>query len=180
MVPSPLELSVPPTSVAEVVPETILGLPAHPLIVHAPVVLVPLATIGALLALLWARSRNWSLPVTAVLALGGLVGVQLAMWSGENLESSGEHSALIEHHSELAAQARPIVLLFAVLAGLAAWAGITSARGRDIARRLLLPLCALSLLSGALATTWIGRTGHTGAKSVWSDERGGSKDDGGT
>jgi uncharacterized membrane protein len=170
-------LNVSPTSIAEVVPNTLFGLPAHPLIVHAPVVLVPLAAIGALLALVWPRSRSWSLPVTAALALGGLVGVQLAMWSGENLQESAENSALIEQHAQLAAQARPLVLLFAVIAGLAAWAGITSARsGRDAARRLLLPLCALSLVSGALATTWIGRTGHTGARSVWSKERGGGEE----
>jgi hypothetical protein len=160
---------VPPTSIAEVVPDTLFGLPAHPLIVHAPVVLVPLAAIGALVALVWPSSRIWSLPVTAVIAAGGLVGVQLAIWSGENLESGGEHGALIEHHAELASQARPLVLLFAVVAGLAALAGMAAMRSRTHpARRLLLPLCALSLVTGALATTWIGRTGHTGATSVWS------------
>jgi uncharacterized membrane protein len=166
---------VSPTSIAEVVPNTLLGLPAHPLIVHAPVVLVPLAAIGAVLALVWPSSRTWSLPVTAALAVAGLIGVQLAMWSGENLQSAGENSALIGQHSELAAQARPLVFLFALVAVLAAWAGFTSTRGRELARRLVVPLCALSLVSGALATTWIGRTGHTGAKSVWSKERGGGE-----
>jgi hypothetical protein len=36
-------------------------------------------------------------------------------------------------------------------------------------RRAVVPLCALSLLTGAVATGWIMRVGHAGAKAVWSE-----------
>jgi hypothetical protein len=163
---------MPPSALAEVVPEKILGLPAHPLLVHMPVVLVPLAAIFAVLALVVARWRPWALPVTAILSLTGLVGVQLAMWSGDTLREGGENGPLISEHSELAQQARPIVFVFFAIAAVAALAQWQARRpeGPPLARRLLVPLCILTVLAGGFATTWIGRTGHTGARSVWSDK----------
>ena len=44
-------------------------------------------------------------------------------------------------------------------------------RGRTpLMRRLLVPMMALSVLTGALSLTWVYRTGHTGAESVWKGE----------
>ena len=91
------------------------GLPAHPLVVHLPVVLVPLATIGALIMLIrpsWRRS--YELPV-AVLAVVAAVATQLALMSGEQLEEDVRRSELIEKHSQIAEQARPFVFVFAAL-----------------------------------------------------------------
>lgn len=163
--------------------KTISGIPMHPLIVHLPVVLVPLAMIGAVLALVRPAWRSWSLPVVATLAAASFVGVQLAIMSGEGLEElSGEKEALIERHAQLAEQARPMVFAFfsvAAAAALAWWlvkrgaaeAADDAARRRaSTATRLLVPLCALSVLTGALATAWVFRTGHTGAESVWKGE----------
>ncbi len=90
--------------------------------------------------------------------------------------------AAIERHAQLAEQARPLVLLFLLVAAAAALAWWLAQRGAaegadDTARtraatatRLLVPLCALSVLTGALATVWVYRTGHTGAESVWKGE----------
>lgn len=168
--------------------KTISGIPLHPLVVHVPVVLVPLAFIGAIAALAVPRWRSWCLPLTAVLATVSLVGVQLAIQSGEGLEEIlDEESAAIERHSQLAEQARPMVLLFVVFAIAAAviwWlvsrdAGEDAAAGRTATlRKLIVPICALSVLTGALATVWIYRTGHTGAESVWK-EAGSEGDEGG-
>lgn len=174
-------MSVAPVAALEL--KTISGIPMHPLIVHLPVVLVPLALVGAVLALARPSWRHWSLPVVATLAAGSLVGVQLAIMSGEGLEElSGEKEAAIERHAQLAEQARPLVLLFLLVAAAAALAWWLAQRGAaegadDTARtraatatRLLVPLCALSVLTGALATVWVYRTGHTGAESVWKGE----------
>ncbi len=157
---------------------TISGIPLHPLIVHIPVVLVPLAFIGAIAALVVPRWRSWCLPLTAVFATVSLIGVQLAIQSGEGLEEIlDEESAAIERHSQLAEQARPMVLLFVVFAIAAAviWWMVSRDTGEEAAgrtatlRKLIVPICALSVLTGALATVWIYRTGHTGAESVWKD-----------
>lgn len=169
--------------VAEIVPKDLLGLPAHPLLVHVPVVLVPLATIGALVALVVPRWRSWLAPLVAVGATIGIVGVQLAMWSGENLESGGENGALVSRHVQLADQARPLVALFFVAAVAAAGVGwfvrrheLTDGPGTPTRRppltRLVVPLLALSLVTGAVATVWIAQTGHAGSKSVWHGQGG--------
>lgn len=175
--------------------KTFQGLPLHPLLVHVPVILVPLALIGAVLALVRPVWRSWALPVVAFLAAGSLTGVQVAMMSGEGLQQiNDERSALIEHHAQLAEQARPMVFVFLVLAVAAAAAywlvnrepaeSDDSVRGRaptlSAARtatltRLLVPLCALSVLTGALATAWVYRVGHTGAESVWKGSGGDKK-----
>jgi len=185
------------------------GLPLHPLLVHIPVVLVPLALIFAIAAVVRAPWRSWALPVTAFLAAGSLAGVQFAMMSGEGLRSmNGEDNAIVQHHAELADQARPIVFLFFVVAFAAAfaqwWAGRTPddagaatddagdrpspaaptgtvQRGAALLVRFLVPLCALSIVTGALATAWVYRVGHTGAESVWKggDSRHGDRGDGG-
>ena len=160
---------------------TISGIPLHPLVVHVPVVLMPLAFIGAIVALAVPRWRSWCLPLTAIFATVSLIGVQLAMQSGEGLEEIlDEESAAIERHSQLAEQARPMVLLFVVFAIAAAviwWLVSRDAADSDEAasgrtatlRKLIVPICALSVLTGALATVWIYRTGHTGAESVWKE-----------
>jgi hypothetical protein len=73
--------------------DQILGLPAHPLLVHIPVVLVPLATIGAVLVAVKVSWRRSLAVVVAVLAIGGAVGVFLATQSGEALEERVEEEA---------------------------------------------------------------------------------------
>lgn len=160
------------------------GLPAHPFIVHLPVVFVPLAAIGAILALFVARWRSWLLPLTAAFAAISLAGVQLAIMSGQGLEGlQNEERALIERHSNLAEQARPIVFVFFLLALAAAVLVRRSTVDRDRAdagttqvrmARALMPLMLASVLVGGLSTAWVYRTGHTGAESVWQGE--GSKD----
>lgn len=161
--------------------ETFNGLAAHPLIVHLPVVLIPLALVGAVLALAVPRWRSWALPVTAVFTAVGLVGVQLAIMSGEGLEELlGEEEAAIERHAEIAEQARPLVLLFVIFAVAAAviWWLVhregadgegTAARTATL-RKLAIPAMALSILTGAIATYGVYRAGHTGAEAVWEGE----------
>lgn len=161
--------------------KSISGIPLHPLIVHIPVMMVPLAFVGAVLALVRPPWRSWALSLTAVFAGISLLGVQLAMQSGEGLEEIlDEESALIERHSQLAEQARPMVFAFFVLAVAAAviFHLISRAEARDEAdggrvplmRKLLVPVMALSVLTGALSLAWVYRTGHTGAESVWKGE----------
>lgn len=159
--------------------ETLNGLPAHPLIVHLPVVMVPLALVGAILALAVPRWRSWAVPVTAVFATLGFFGVQLAVMSGEGLEelTGEEGEALIEKHSHLAEQARPIVFVFFLLAVAAAVIVHLARRDEEAGngatstmRKLVVPVLVLSVLTGALSTVWIYRTGHSGAESVWKGE----------
>ena len=81
---------------------TIFGLPIHPLIVHATVVIVPTAALAVLLATLWPRFRRWASWGPFAAAAAALILVPLTTSSGESLEHSLPHSALIEKHAQLA------------------------------------------------------------------------------
>ena len=99
----------------------LFGLPAHPLLVHIPVVLIPLATIGSLFVAIkpeW--RRRYAIPVAALAAVGA-VAVFLAAQSGESLEERVKENDLVEEHAEAGESAEPFVAVYGVLAvGLAA------------------------------------------------------------
>ncbi|MGI8987809.1 MAG: DUF2231 domain-containing protein [Nocardioidaceae bacterium] len=100
--------------------DTINGLPLHPLVVHAAVVLIPLSgVLGVLYAVprtrAWAR---WALPVVSVLALGSaFVATQSGQalqgalgFDGANSESTA--AVLVERHSELGSQLLLIMVAY--------------------------------------------------------------------
>ncbi|HSR23316.1 MAG TPA: hypothetical protein VLW53_07180, partial [Candidatus Eisenbacteria bacterium] len=80
-------------------PQTILGLPLHPLIVHATVVIVPTAALAVLLAALWPAARRRLGLGTQLVAAAAVALVPLSTASGENLEHTLPHNPLIERHA---------------------------------------------------------------------------------
>jgi hypothetical protein len=84
------------------VPDSIAGLPLHPLVVHVTVVIVPTAALTVFLAAVWPRFREWAGLLPLGLAVTGLILDPLSTSSGESLEHQVGQDALIEKHSELA------------------------------------------------------------------------------
>ncbi len=74
-------------------PSTIMGLPTHPLVVHAVVVLVPLAVLAGLLIAVWPAARARYTPHALVLTTVALISVPLAMHSGDQLKPHVRPSA---------------------------------------------------------------------------------------
>ena len=161
---------------------SIFGLPAHPLFVHIPVVLVPLASLGAIL-MLWPKLRaklGWA---TVVLAFVGLVFTQLAIGSGQALEEHVRETGLLEHHIDIGENLRPwAFLLFGFTLAVMLWdwrtkhaaeadGSVRTIADRSVsattAQRVSLGLCVLAILSGALSTYWVYEIGHSGAKATW-------------
>ncbi|MGB8858833.1 MAG: DUF2231 domain-containing protein, partial [Ilumatobacteraceae bacterium] len=97
------------------------GIPAHPLLVHIPVVLVPLAMVGVVLMAIRGKwLRTFGLFV-AGLAGVGFLGALLAANSGEALEdtrrSAGETiSATLSDHGEMGDTAQVLIGIFFALA----------------------------------------------------------------
>ena len=151
--------------------DTIFGLPAHPLLVHIPVMLIPLTTIAVLAALVVVRWRRWLAVIALGLGVVALAGTYLVQESGDPLEERVEdnrpESDLIEEHTHMGDELLPFVGVFVVLLAGAAWAA------RD-GRRLAAPLAALALLGGAASTVEVVRIGHSGAKAAWEDVTSGS------
>lgn len=165
--------------------EKIAGLPAHPLFVHVPVVLIPLAGILAIIFAVrpaWLDRFGWGL---VGLSGVGMLGAILAAGSGEALEEmlkdKGEViSKSLKEHAEMGETARTVAIMFflIVLAVVlvrsmakkrAEGNGVTkfvASKGGAVAMSVLLAL------SAAGATYTAATAGHSGAEEVWKEEFG--------
>ena len=154
--------------------EKLFSLPAHPLLVHIPVVLLPLAALCAVLIAgrtAWFERFKW-----AVLALAGAgaIGGILAVESGEKLAATAsvEDQIAIASHQEMGETARTmgVLFFFAVLA----WVLIPvllKRRGGDVktAKIAKIALTAVVVLTAIGSVYWIVKTGHSGATRAWED-----------
>ncbi len=155
----------------------IAGLPLHPLIVHAVVVLAPLA---ALLGLVYAVVPRWRWALRAVLVVTTAIAVVtavLATTSGEELLEALpalDEMPSMETHEERGELLKNAMLVFGLLVGLGAWrlggtSGLKSGRGAKqssggvVDKVLVIALVAVSI--AVLALTAL--AGHTGAVVVW-------------
>lgn len=100
--------------------DTVNGLPAHVLLVHAVVVLLPLASLALVLSVLWPAARRRLGIVTPLLALVGLILVPITTSAGEYLERQFGDSPLIEKHADLGDKLLPFAIGLFVVA-LAHW-----------------------------------------------------------
>lgn len=162
--------------------EKIFGLPAHPLLVHAPVLLIPLCALGAIWIAIsprWRHKIGW---IVVVLSGGAVVASQLAAGSGETLEAAlNEENALIERHAELGDTFVWFALVFflAVLA-LMVWDTMqrrkAAAAGQEpdlhaLGRSGVAIVLGILVVVTALGATFrVYQVGHSGAKSVWEQD----------
>lgn len=147
----------------------LVGLPAHPLVVHAAVVLVPVAAVVTILAVVVTRWRARLALVGAVLGVLAFGAVWLAIGSGEELEERVDETELVEEHAELGDTMLPIAGLLAV--GNLAVGGVelTRRRGRTVASALVIGASLLGLTGAVVSTVQVARVGHSGAKATWND-----------
>jgi hypothetical protein len=171
------------------------GLPTHPLVVHLPVVLLPLAAIGVAVTLVryqWYLRYRW---ITVGIGAAGVLGAILAASTGEGLEhdvSEGASQAarhLIHEHVEAGDMARTVSIVFGVILVLYAMVPWFLARragqpevtddgkpsgagGPSWLRPVLMVLVALAAIGSVYTVI---NAGHTGATSVWEQvESGGA------
>lgn len=150
--------------------ESLFGLPAHPLVVHAAVVLLPLGAVATMLIAALPRARrHYALPVFA-LVLAATIAVGLAQGSGEALEESVDETRLVEEHAEQGESVLPWAIGLTVVA-----AGVVAARPLHrrypslSAERVTAVLVVTAVLAGGGATWTVVDVGHSGAKATWDD-----------
>ena len=170
-------------------PSTILGLPIHPLLVHATVVSVPLAAVLVLGAVLVPRFRAWAGPLPAGVSLLALILTPLSTATGEHLEHELPHSQLIEEHAHLGDQLLPLTTALWVLSTAFWW--FTRGAASDpttpeqaagspstswlarvptrVPRAVLATVGSLALVAAVGTGVQVIRIGHSGAKAAWSD-----------
>ncbi|MEW2400935.1 DUF2231 domain-containing protein [Streptomyces sp. NPDC046862] len=167
------------------------GLPAHILLVHFVVVLVPLTALALAVCAIWPKAAQRMGIVLPLLALVTLVSVPLTTQAGEWLEEHVDSNALVRRHAELGDGLLPWaggLFLLAVLiwwvAGRAATSGSgTSGRRRRSAAPVRVAAAVLSLAVAVGAVVDVYRIGDSGAKAAWHDgfsktASGGDGDDG--
>jgi uncharacterized membrane protein len=157
----------------------LFGLPAHPLLVHVPIVLIPLvavATIGLAVRPAWRARFGW---VVVGLAGIALVGVQLALGSGEALEDHVERTAALHRHTEMAYSLRPIALVLFLLV-----LALVLLDRRPTGPAWIVPVVAvLAVVASVGSAVRLAQIGHNGAKASWGEvnmnagERGGGDGD---
>ena len=150
--------------------EELFGLPAHPLVVHAAVVLLPLAAIATLVCAAVPRARRHYAPVAVGLALAATLAVGLAQVSGEELEDRVDETELVKEHTGQGERVLPwAIAVELAAAAVAAAPALARRRPASAARTITAAVVVMSLLAGAGATWSVVVVGHSGAKATWDD-----------
>lgn len=117
-------------------PTQINGLPAHVLLVHVVVVVIPLAALALVLSVTWPAAQRRLGVVTPLLALVGLVFVPVTTHAGEWLAARLGTSPAIAHHVQIGHDLLPwAVVLFVVALAHWLWARATRRAAVTVADR---------------------------------------------
>jgi Predicted membrane protein (DUF2231) len=165
---------------------TIAGIPAHPLVVHAVVVLLPLAAVGTLVVAarpVWRRQLGiWVL----LLAFAGVAAVPVATQTGEQLQRALGSNPLIKIHEQHADTLLiPALIFLALLAATvfvgrrfdaaapvdgpgAAHAATSTTTDTATLQRVTTVVGVLAALAGLVVVGLVIWIGHAGATAVWS------------
>jgi hypothetical protein len=153
---------------------SINGLPLHPLVVHAIVVLLPLAALGTIAICVVPRWRVTHGPLVVAAALAATVLIPVATSSGEALE---EKVGDPERHAQLGEQliwfALPLLLLVTALVWLerrrVRLARTPTTTPTRRARTWTNAVAVLSIVAALAMTYQVIRVGDSGAKAAWGD-----------
>jgi hypothetical protein len=160
------------------------GLPAHPLIIHVPVILIPLSILGALACVSrpqWFDRYGILLCLTSIVAMSSIF---LAMRAGSALEGvlhlTGEPAHLISEHSHAATILAVIFVAFTAIliltfsaeritdhmgpTGLVVADRVLGTRRTQITLRVVLVVLAVA------SAYMVFRVGDLGAKAVWLEK----------
>lgn len=142
--------------------DEVVGLPLHPLIIHAVVVLVPLAAIGLIvMTTSGSRSKRYSPAVLFVSGLGALAAFT-AVLSGQGFSKTLGLSK--EQHFEYGEYLQWVALALFVVTVVLALLDRQSGGHRS---RIGTIIVIVGIIVALAAMTLTVLTGHTGAELVW-------------
>lgn len=151
--------------------EQLFDLPAHPLLVHLPVVAVPLVTVALTWWVLVPRKPEGLAPATTVLAVVAGVGMLFASSSGEALVEAlpylRDEPGVRDHiASSESARTWGVLTMVLVVAGFLARRYVDRRPSLSIVGRVVLPL---ALVASVTTTVFTVQAGHSGTKARWID-----------
>jgi len=158
--------------------ESFGGLPTHPLLVHFPIVLVPVTLIMAILTVFWRKyQRGLAIGLLCTGVIGGGAGF-LAGESGEKLQHRlpNGHDTAITNHASYGDTAKVLCALLVIMTIVyVAWVwrdrlgmGPGNAVGRVLSGTWIAVVLGIAVIGlSAVATTWVVLAGHSGAEAAW-------------
>lgn len=150
--------------------DTIGGLPVHPLIDHAVIMLIPISAIALIVIFFvpkWRKPYGW---LTMAALAGGAFAAIIAKESGEALAA---RVGLPAEHQQLANILVPVMLATFVVGAVWFWLQRRAALAGVKSLAATIVGAAASLLSVA-ALVLVVLVGHTGATAVWASQISGS------
>jgi uncharacterized membrane protein len=151
--------------------EKIFGLPAHPLMVHLPVVLIPVVAIAAVLL---AVRRDWRSRFGIALVIASAlscVAVFVAKESGEAMFEYMNQAPAIDRHESLADTT--LIFTFLLFFAIAAMVFLQRRAGKRATTRLAVVVSVATIGLAVMATVGTIATGHEGAKVTWEEKTAG-------
>ncbi|MDR1998877.1 MAG: hypothetical protein LBQ06_02900 [Frankiaceae bacterium] len=145
------------------------GLPIHPLVVHAVVVLLPLAAVGTVAVALRPSWRGRYGPLVTIAAALSVVLIPVATSSGEALQ---ERVGNPGNHAELGDQLILFAFPLLILAAALTWLDRRSRRTGQPSSRLssvavLRTVAGLAVVAALATGVQVYRVGDSGARAAW-------------
>ena len=155
--------------------DTIAGLPIHPLVVHAAVVLGPLAALLLVVYVVksdWRHGLRWP---TALTGIGAGLSAAVAASSGESLQyrvdqvATSAQRSLVEEHAEAGDMAAASLYVLAIAIVLVVFFLLKPRPTKPIGRGLAALGIVVTIVAVGFSTFAIVNAGHTGASASWDD-----------
>lgn len=147
--------------------EELFGLPAHPLLVHFPVVAIPALTLMAFAMVVSPSFRRRYGQAISLFGIVTTIATILAAQSGEALADTFFNADAVDTHRSLGETLRLFVLgLTLTVIASTVMIRREGATGKEV------PAIAVSITVFALAVLsaiWTIRTGHEGARLTWGN-----------
>ncbi len=142
-------------------------LPAHPLLVHAIVVLAPLTAVLTILCGVWTAARERLVWLTLALSVVTVVLTPFAIEAGEALIHQLPKSPVLREHAELGDTAIFFVIGLLVVSMALTFLHRWGTRLGDKEKLARVVVAVLAVVVGVATIYQIVRIGHTGARAVW-------------
>ena len=146
----------------------ILGLPLHPLVVHAVVILVPLAALGGIVISAWTAARRRYGSLTVVFAAAAAGSTFVAQEAGDPFAATfARTTEAMQTHMDLGDSLLTwvIILFFGTVAVMVAQRLIDQQNPRG--RVALIAGGVITAISAVVSIVQVIRIGHSGATAVW-------------
>ncbi len=138
------------------------GLPAHALLVHFVVVILPLTSLAAVVVSVWPAAQRKLTFLVPLGAVAGLVAVPITTRAGTDLAAKLGNPAFLDHHRQLGGMVLPWAAALAVTT-VGQWLYLR--RGGTGAARIALSV--LVVVSAAGTAAIVALAGDAGAQTVW-------------